>query len=393
MVGNRKERVEDGVATDYEYDATYQLTKAQTGPRKERYEYDDVGNRTFGPTVKDVTETYAHDDANRMTKGRRLDYAYDDLGRQTARIFTADPYRAWVQKWDGEGMLKQVDLVEGAVVHRRTTFKYDPFGRRVEKKVVYDPDTTPETVITTYVYDREDIIYTEKSIDGAPPVKTHYIHGPGIDEPLAMVRDGVAYYYHADGLGSIVAITDDSQNIVQQYSYESFGRVKVSNRAFKDIYTYTGREWDREVALHYYRARYYDPMAGRFISKDPIGFYGDDVNLYNYLWDNPVNFTDPFGLSNDSLSKSIQKAASQGNLTELETLFHATGRKSAQEAIKRLKSKAGDFIGKQCKGSINREFPNEMRDKTLKEIYDLAKKGSKVARKAKKLLNDNRFRK
>jgi type VI secretion system secreted protein VgrG len=62
-------------------------------------------------------------------------------------------------------------------------------------------------------------------------------------------------------------------------------------------YTFTGREWDKETGLYYYRARYYDPMEGRFISKDPIGFDGGDVNLYGYVGNNPENLTDPSGLA------------------------------------------------------------------------------------------------
>jgi len=58
----------------------------------------------------------------------------------------------------------------------------------------------------------------------------------------------------------------------------------------------TGREWDRETGLYYYRARYYDPMDGRFIAKDPIGFKGGDINLYEYTKNNPINLTDSFGL-------------------------------------------------------------------------------------------------
>ena len=62
------------------------------------------------------------------------------------------------------------------------------------------------------------------------------------------------------------------------------------------MYTYTGREWDKETGLYYYRARYYDPMEGRFISKDPIGFRGGDVVLYGYVHNNPINRKDPKGL-------------------------------------------------------------------------------------------------
>jgi len=125
--------------------------------------------------------------------------------------------------------------------------------------------------------------------------ETRFIHGPGIDEPLAMVEDGDTYFYHVDGLGSIVAMTDDSLNIVQHYSYDSFGTPTLSDPAFSQPYTYTGREWDDETELYFYRARYYDSSAGRFIAKDPIGFAGGDVNLYAYVQNNPTNYVDPSG--------------------------------------------------------------------------------------------------
>jgi RHS repeat-associated protein len=61
-------------------------------------------------------------------------------------------------------------------------------------------------------------------------------------------------------------------------------------------YAYTGREWEPELGLFYYRARYYDPDAGRFLSRDPIGFAGRDPNLFGYAFSDPVNLTDPMGL-------------------------------------------------------------------------------------------------
>jgi RHS repeat-associated protein len=64
----------------------------------------------------------------------------------------------------------------------------------------------------------------------------------------------------------------------------------------KQSYGFTGREWDKETGLYYYRARYYDPKGGRFISKDPIGFEGGDVNLYRYVGNDPVDWVDPSGL-------------------------------------------------------------------------------------------------
>ncbi len=111
-----------------------------------------------------------------------------------------------------------------------------------------------------------------------------------------MIRNNQTYYYHADGLGSIIAITNSAGQVVQRYEYDSFGQITyIQDPNFIQPYTYTGREYDEESGLYYYRARYYDAKVGRFISEDPIGFAGGDVNFYAYVGNNPVNFTDPSG--------------------------------------------------------------------------------------------------
>ena len=124
---------------------------------------------------------------------------------------------------------------------------------------------------------------------------TRYVHGLGVDEPLAMERGGNVYYYHADGLGSIVALTDATGKTAQAYEYDAFGRLHDRMNAIRQPYAFTGREWDKEIGLYYYRARYYDAETGRFTTKDPIGFRGG-MNLYNYVGANPVNRRDPWGL-------------------------------------------------------------------------------------------------
>ncbi|HPD56938.1 MAG TPA: phospholipase A2 [Smithellaceae bacterium] len=122
-----------------------------------------------------------------------------------------------------------------------------------------------------------------------------YIHGPNIDEPLSaeIRRDWI--YYHADGLGSITALTSHMGNIVQKYEYDSFGNMSLKPHFIKQPFTYTGREFDQETGLYYYRARYYDAKVGRFITRDPIGLRGG-INFYIYTKNNPINFTDPSGL-------------------------------------------------------------------------------------------------
>ncbi len=157
-------------------------------------------------------------------------------------------------------------------------FKYDPFGRRIEEI----EDGESEVKLYRYVYDHEDIIleYMTKREDGKERREvTRYLHGPGIDEPLAVEQKGRVYYYHADGLGSITALTDKKGRVVQRHEYDSFGNLKHHGNRIKQSYTFTGREWDKEIGLYYYRARYYDPEVGRFVTPDPSLVISGSLNI------------------------------------------------------------------------------------------------------------------
>ena len=287
-VGNRLQRSEDGDSVDYSYDAVYQVTAAQSSLDDEGFSYDAVGNRTAGPSA---TDSYTHNAANQMTQGGELSFAYDERGNQSYRYLNSAQTDYWHYSWNAEKQLIQAELTEAGTTVRTLTFAYDAFGRRMEKQITENGTTKT----TSYVYDGEDILLSIDN-DGSTTTATYFIHGPGIDEPLAMVKGGSSHYYHADGLGSIVAITDSSQTIVQHYDYDTFGQLTASDD-FANGYTFTGREWDDELGLYYYRARYYDAQIGRFISKDPIGFAGGDVNIYRYVGNQPVNWLDPFGFS------------------------------------------------------------------------------------------------
>ena len=116
--------------------------------------------------------------------------------------------------------------------------------------------------------------------------------GLRIDEKLRSKNGTTVRYFLTDHLGSTEALADATGAIVSSTSYDSFGN-STSNIA--TTYRYTGREYDADTGLYYYRNRWYDPEIGRFISEDPIGFAGGDVNLYRYVWNSPYNFTDPYG--------------------------------------------------------------------------------------------------
>jgi len=332
-VGNRMQRSEDGTTTSYSYDDLYRVTNATTGLSAENFTYDDVGNRESGPTVKDTADvSYEHNAANQMLKGRKFSYDYDDQGNQTHRYLNATKTKYWQYHWTVENQLQQAQLIKNGQTIRTVNVKYDAFGRRIEKQVTQNAITTT----TSYIYDGEDIVLQLEN-DGTDTIITHYLHGPGIDEPLAQSTNGQTYCYHADGLGSIVAMTNSSKNIVQRYSYDTYGMLTgILNHELTNSYTYTGREWDRELGLYYYRARYYDPMEGRFIGKDPIGFAGGDVNLYGYVGNQPVDWIDPWGLISDegqyledivkqmmpwlyNIFKKIEYESTVGNLSVLES--------------------------------------------------------------------------
>jgi RHS repeat-associated protein len=262
------------VLSQYSYDAIYELTQAVVnGSVAESYTYDAVGNRltSAGPT------SYNYNASNELTSSSVAIYAYDNNGNTTSKTTSAGTTS---YTWDFENRLSSVRLPgTGGTVN----FQYDPFGRRIYKS------SPAGTYI--YVYDGSNVI---QELGGAGNLLASYTQGPGIDQPLALYSGPATSYFQADGLGSITSLTNSAGAVAASYVYDSFGNLTASTGTATNPVQYTGRECDPETGLYYYRARYFDPAQGRFMSEDPIRLQGG-INFYPYVKNSAPNLLDPSG--------------------------------------------------------------------------------------------------
>ncbi|NIP27199.1 MAG: hypothetical protein GWN67_28365, partial [Phycisphaerae bacterium] len=251
-VGNQLSmKVDDANAHEYTYDSLYQLTDVNynNGINNISYFYDRLGNRTS--VENSGTTNYLHNSLNQYTSVGGTNYSYDENGNLT----NDGTYKYY---YDCENRLTDANDQNGDPV---AVYKYDYRGRRISKTV---GGTT-----TKYCYDDDQVI---AEYDGNNNLLRKFVYGPGIDEPICMIVPGVGtYYYHFDGLGSIIALYNSSGNMVESYSYDVFGDPNTTS-SLGNPYKFTGRRYDSEAGLYYYRARYYHPAIGRFLQADPIGY-------------------------------------------------------------------------------------------------------------------------
>jgi RHS repeat-associated protein len=269
--------------TKYYYDNLYQLNKVDypTGApwngEVHSWTYDAIGNRLTN-TVNAATQTYTYQKigSNPLNWQRMLSdgvnsYAYNGTGSTYTK---SGPGGSFTFAWNHEVQLTGISGAETA------SYGYDYQGRRRSKTV--------GGVTTRYLYDGLNLIGEL----GASPAD--YLFGSGIDEPLAMSRGGQVSYYASDALGSVNALTNSSGAVQNTYLYDAWSQTRSQTGSVANPFTYTARETGENGTL-FYRARYLNPSAGRFLAEDPIGFDGG-MNLYTYVGGDPVQFNDPWGL-------------------------------------------------------------------------------------------------
>ncbi|HZG43936.1 MAG TPA: RHS repeat-associated core domain-containing protein, partial [Longimicrobium sp.] len=267
-----------GALTDANQGACMPAGGTIIGAGRATYSYDAQGNRT-DPGSNAVVAA-----GDRLTSFNGFTLEYDADGNLTrkyrlnsAGVVTSDQKLTW-------NSLGQLTAVWTSGVGD-VRFAYDGWGRRIVK-------STPSRN-HYYIYDGEHV-FVEGSDCCWEAEMTYY---PGTDRPHSIRRNGQMFYYQTYALGSVTGLVNSSNQLVNRYQYTPWGELVSGESTYTtyDPLGFTARERDDETRLYYYRARYYDPQLGRFISEDPIGLAGGP-NVYAYVNNNPINNTDPTGL-------------------------------------------------------------------------------------------------
>ena len=282
------EETHHGATRTYTRDALGQLTGSKlNGVDVETYTYDLQGNRTSAASVtgadnrllENATHTFVYDDEGNLIRktdkvsGEVTEFTYDHRNRLTTSTRKSS-----------------TGIVLNTVVNT-----YDTFDRRIGRTVDSDGAGPQAATTVRTVYDGEHA-WADYTTSGT--VIARYLYGDQTDQLLARWRpsDGTAWYL-TDRQGTVRDLANSVGTIVNTIEYDGFGRIiSQTNAAVGDRFTYTGREWDADIGMLYYRARFYDATTGRFASQDPLGFAGGDANLYRYVGNNPTDFVDPSGM-------------------------------------------------------------------------------------------------
>jgi RHS repeat-associated protein len=280
--GNRIKMTDaDGNKTKYAYDDLYRLIGVSyPDSTTVNYTYDAAGNR-IQLVGGGITTNYTYDTANRLLTAGSVNYTWDNNGNLISKT---DYSGTTTYAYDHENRLISIIFPDGTT----NKFTYYPDGRRMSK--------TDKSGATTYYFYNGLNALVETNSGGTTVAR--YTSGRGIDDWVSMDRNGSSYYYHKDGFGSVTGLTDVNETVAATYHYDAFGIIKNATETFVNPYRFTGREYDAESGLYYYRARYYDADAGRFLSKDPIwNWYNpQSLNVYVYVGNNPINYVDPLGM-------------------------------------------------------------------------------------------------
>jgi len=275
------------------YDALGQVTTADSSITgfDRAYEFDGIGNRkkAADSLTLPATDNYTANALNQYTAVDTINPAYDDDGNATAYPLPAHLTANCTLNWDAENR-----LISATVNGTTTTYLYDAASRRIAQ-------TTGTT--TVYVYDGWNPVaeYTGTSL-----TKTYTwgldlsgsLQGAGGVGGLLAVTDASSSHFPTyDGNGNISEYLNSAGASAAHYEYDAFGRTTVASgiKAGDFAHRFSTKHVDSATGLHYYGYRWFDPVTGRWPSRDLIGEMGGN-NLYCFIYNDGIKLIDVFGL-------------------------------------------------------------------------------------------------
>ena len=203
--------------------------------------------------------------------------------------------------YDYRNRLIKVEVLNGQSWDTRAEYFYDALNRRVRVKKPLTPATD-----TVYLYDGWQCI-EEREFDGDLQKWTprrQYVYGAHyLDELVAKLENSSLTFYLQDSNYNVVALADDEGDVIERYSYTPYGEVTITSPTggeqqtiLNDTHLFQGQRRDPETGLYYFKNRYYSPVLGRFLQRDPAE-YKDGMNLYQAFGLSSTTRIDPYGLS------------------------------------------------------------------------------------------------
>jgi RHS repeat-associated protein len=286
-VGNILNKTSEQGNHSYQYDPTYQLTNA-TSPTlpQETFTYDAAGNRkTAAFSGQPSADSYTYNTNNELleltTQNSELrTYSYDDNGNMTSET---DQTGTTTLTYDIDNRLIQIHNPQSEIYN----YYYDPFGRRLWKDI--------NGVRTYFLYADEGLIGEYDTTGNEIKTYGYAPNSTWTTNPLFQKIGTNYYWYQNDHLGTPQKIIDTSGRVVWSATYDAFGDIQIDVAEIENNLRFPGQYYDAETGLHYNYFRYYNPEIGRYISEDPIGLAGGDVNYFSYVGNNPINWIDPEG--------------------------------------------------------------------------------------------------